>query len=57
MHYDYVVVNADRTQAVAEVAAIIDAEGRRTARLDDIAGHVNTLAAEVAQLAARLPQS
>ncbi|MDH3496075.1 MAG: guanylate kinase [Gemmatimonadota bacterium] len=27
--YDYVVVNADRTQAVAEVAAIIEAESRR----------------------------
>lgn len=29
-HYDYLVVNDDRTQAVAEVAAIIDAESRRT---------------------------
>lgn len=32
--YDYIVVNSDRTQAVAEVAAIIDAEARRPARLD-----------------------
>ncbi|HLB36573.1 MAG TPA: guanylate kinase [Gemmatimonadales bacterium] len=31
-HYDYLVVNDDRTQAVAEVAAIIDAESRRTSR-------------------------
>jgi len=31
-HYDYLVVNDDRTQAVAEVAAIIDAESRRTRR-------------------------
>lgn len=32
--YDYIVVNSNRTQAVAEVAAIIDAEARRPARLD-----------------------
>ncbi|MBI3982748.1 MAG: guanylate kinase [Gemmatimonadetes bacterium] len=30
--YDYIVVNADRTQAVAEVAAIIDAEAHRARR-------------------------
>lgn len=30
--YDYIIVNADRTQAVAEVAAILEAESRRTHR-------------------------
>ena len=30
LQYDYVVINADRTEAVADVAAIIDAESRRT---------------------------
>jgi len=30
--YDYVVVNDDRTQAVSEVAAIIDSESRRPSR-------------------------
>ena len=34
--YDYVVVNFDRTQAVAEVAAILDAEARRPARLHQL---------------------
>ena len=34
--YDFVVVNADRTQVVAEVAAIVDAERRRTHRDDDL---------------------
>jgi guanylate kinase len=31
--YDYVVVNDDRTQAVSEVAAIIDSESRRPSRV------------------------
>lgn len=31
--YDYVVVNDDRTQAVSEVAAIIDSESRRPGRV------------------------
>ena len=34
MSYDYVVVNHERTQVVAEVAAIIDAETRRPERSD-----------------------
>ncbi len=32
--YDYIVVNEDRTQVVSEVAAIIDAESRRTCRVE-----------------------
>lgn len=41
--YDYIVVNSDRTQAVAEVAAIIDAEAHRTARWDDLQDTLRTL--------------
>ncbi|HKI94383.1 MAG TPA: guanylate kinase [Gemmatimonadales bacterium] len=41
--YDYVVVNTDRTQAVAEVAAIIDAEAHRPGRWDDLPTMVRTL--------------
>jgi len=46
--YDYIVVNAERTQAVAEVAAIIDAEVHRAPRqaavLEAIAGFRKELA-------------
>jgi guanylate kinase len=34
--YDYVVVNDERTQAVSEVAAIIDSESRRPGRVLDL---------------------
>jgi len=46
--YDYVVVNADRAQAVAEVAAIMDAEGRRPAHLNDLEQQLDHLAAGIA---------
>lgn len=53
--YDYVIVNSDRTQAVAEVAAIIDAESHRTARWGDLQDMLRTLqndlTAEVERLA------
>lgn len=52
--YDYVVVNVDRTQAVAEVAAILDAEARRPARLQGLETTIRMLvdgiAKEVKQL-------
>ncbi len=55
--YDYVVVNADRTQAVAEVAAIIDAEMHRPERMDKLASMLNDLrdglVSEVDRLVAR----
>ena len=41
--YDYVVVNEDKIQAVAEVAAIIDAEGKRTGRQEDLRDIIETL--------------
>lgn len=46
--YDYIVVNNDRTQAVAEVAAIIDAEARRPARLDRLETTMQMLADGIA---------
>ncbi|MEE8116420.1 MAG: guanylate kinase [Gemmatimonadales bacterium] len=46
--YDYIVVNNDRTQAVAEVAAILDAEARRPARLDRLETTMQMLADGIA---------
>ncbi len=52
--YDYVVVNADRTEAVAEVAAILDAEGRRPRRNPELADVVAELGRDLGSLADRL---
>ena len=41
--FDYIVINDDRAQAVAEVAGIIGAESRRPARLAGIAETLNDL--------------
>lgn len=49
-HYDYLVVNDDRTQAVAEVAAIIDAESRRAGRQRPLLDTVQELRRELSQL-------
>jgi len=49
-HYDYLVVNDDRTQAVAEVAAIIDAESRRTSRQPPLLDTVQELRRELSEL-------
>ena len=54
--YDYVVVNTDRTQAVAEVAAIIDAEARRPERADDLADTLTELADGIAREVAALDE-
>jgi guanylate kinase len=48
-HYDYLVVNDDRTQAVAEVAAIIDAECRRTSRQRPLLETVQELRRELSE--------
>jgi guanylate kinase len=48
-HYDYVVVNDDLAQVVAEVAAIIDAETHRTLRHDELHETVARLRAELEQ--------
>ncbi len=52
--YDYVVVNADRTEAVAEVAAILDAESRRPDRNPDLQADLLQLGRDIAALAERL---
>jgi len=52
--YDYVVVNADRTEAVAEVAAILDAECRRPRRNPDLAEDLAALGRDIGALADRL---
>jgi guanylate kinase len=48
--YDYLVVNDDRTEAVAEVAAIVDAESRRTSRQLTLVDTVHTLRRDLAKL-------
>ena len=48
-HYDYVVVNDDLAQAVADVAAIIDAETHRTLRHDELCETVARLRADLEQ--------
>jgi guanylate kinase len=53
-HYDYLVVNDDRTQAVAEVAAIIDAESRRTRRQHELLERVQELRRGLTEVVARL---
>ncbi|MBI2401183.1 MAG: guanylate kinase [Gemmatimonadetes bacterium] len=53
-HYDYLVVNDDRTQAVAEVAAIIDAESRRTRRQQASLERVQALRRGLTELVATL---
>lgn len=52
--YDYVVINADRTEAVAEVAAILDAESRRPRRNPDLAEDLARLGRDIGALADRL---
>jgi guanylate kinase len=55
--YDYVVVNADRTEAVAEVAAILDAESRRPRRNPDLAEDLKELGRDLVALADRLDRT
>jgi guanylate kinase len=45
--YDYVVFNDDLVTAVAQVAAILDAEGRRTQRMTDLDATVDRLRREL----------
>lgn len=50
LRYDYLVVNDDRTQAVAEVAAIVDAESRRTSRQVTLVDTVHALRRDLGTL-------
>jgi len=52
--YDYVVVNEDRTQVVAEVAAIIDSESKRSYRDPELRETLDELRRDMAQLADKM---
>jgi guanylate kinase len=54
--YDYVVVNVDRTEAVASVSAILDAESKRPRRNPALATDLAQLGREIGALAERLTQ-
>ena len=56
LNYDYVVVNADRTEAVAEVAAILDAEVRRPRRNPELEEQLRGMGREVAAMVPRTMQ-
>lgn len=51
LEYDYVVVNADRTEALADVAAIVDAESLRPRRNPDWEADLDELGREIERLA------
>lgn len=52
--YDYVVINVDRTEAVAAVAAILDAESKRPRRNPTLEADLAELGREIGALADRL---
>lgn len=54
LRYDYVVVNADRVEATAEVAAILDAEVRRPRRTPELESQLADLGRDIAALADRV---
>lgn len=55
--YDYLITNADRTQAVAEVAAIIDAETHRTRRQPELEPELQALIRDLADLASAIERT
>ncbi len=54
--YDYVVVNDERTQAVSEVAAIIDSESRRPNRVQDLDERIAELQKGIGAIIDRMEQ-
>ena len=52
--YDYIVVNTDRTQAVAEVAAIVEAETRKPGRNPTLMSTLEGLGTDIAEVARKL---
>jgi guanylate kinase len=52
--YDYAIVNDDLVLAVAQVAAILDAEARRVSRQDTLDGFIHRLRRDVIETAGRL---
>jgi guanylate kinase len=55
--YDYVVVNADRTEALADISAIMDSEASRPARNPDLQHHMSALSGEIAAIADTLERT
>lgn len=54
LEYDYIVVNEDRTEAVAEVASVLDAESRRPGRNPELVEQLAELGRDVAAMATKL---
>ena len=54
LQYDYVVVNADRTEAVADVAAILDAEVRRPKHNPELSEQLGQLGRDILVLMDRI---
>ena len=54
--YDYVVVNTDRTAAVGEVAAILDAECHRPRRNHDLVEQIRQLGLDITAMTGQLMQ-
>jgi guanylate kinase len=52
--YDYAIVNDDLVLAVAQVAAILDAEARRVSRQDTLDGFIQRLRRDVLETAGKL---
>ena len=52
--YDYVIVNEDLVHAVAQVAAILDAEARRVTRQESLPAFIERLRRDVIAFAARI---
>jgi guanylate kinase len=55
--YDYAIVNEDLVIAVAQVAAILDAEARRVARQDGLTAFIERLRRDVIASASRIVSS
>jgi guanylate kinase len=55
--YDYAIINEDLVVAVAQVAAILDAESRRVARQDGLAAFIERLRRDVIASASRIVSS
>lgn len=54
VEYDYVVVNQELVIAVAQVAAILDAEARRVSRQDTLQQFIDRLRRDVIEMAAKI---
>jgi guanylate kinase len=55
--YDYAIFNADLVVAVAQVAAILDAEARRVSRQEGLTAFIERLRRDVIATAARIAES